>query len=220
MTKANVGRPEKPKKSKRKSKRERTRRRILERAGHLFCQQGYDAVTMQEIADAVDISKTTIYYSHYRAKEDLFAAILHDESEKFLRQLESLHETPQTPQNALDALIHVTFDALGEGVHFWNLLLSSISDATVKDVVARELGSARERFLAAITRIFEQIGTGDARAHALLFFTAFQGLLFQNYFLPGVVKKREVVHALVDAFPLKDEDQHVVDKILELYESD
>lgn len=51
------------------------RSRILAHATELFVANGYHALSMREIAEAVGISKPGLYY-HFRDKEDLFLAIL------------------------------------------------------------------------------------------------------------------------------------------------
>lgn len=51
------------------------RERILEQAHRLFLEQGYAAVSMQQIADAATVNKATLYH-HFRDKEDLFLAVL------------------------------------------------------------------------------------------------------------------------------------------------
>lgn len=51
------------------------RNRILAHATELFVANGYHALSMREIAEAVGISKPGLYY-HFRDKEDLFLAIL------------------------------------------------------------------------------------------------------------------------------------------------
>lgn len=61
------------------------RERILELATGLFVAQGYDGVSMREIAEACRLSKAGLYY-HFKDKEDLFLAIL-DEN---LSELEAL----------------------------------------------------------------------------------------------------------------------------------
>lgn len=53
------------------------RTRILEEATRLFMAYGYNGISMREIAAAVGVSKAGLYY-HFKDKEDLFLAILHD----------------------------------------------------------------------------------------------------------------------------------------------
>lgn len=57
------GRPKDPEK----------RAALVEAAGQLFCQHGFDAVSLEAIAQAAGVSKLTIY-SHFGDKDGLFAA--------------------------------------------------------------------------------------------------------------------------------------------------
>jgi AcrR family transcriptional regulator len=56
----------------------RGRARILSKARALFTSEGFAAVSMQQIADAVGINKATLYH-HFRDKEDLFASVMVEE---------------------------------------------------------------------------------------------------------------------------------------------
>jgi AcrR family transcriptional regulator len=49
--------------------------KILEAAGQLFRDQGYGAVSMDQIAREAGVSKATVY-AHFESKERLFAAII------------------------------------------------------------------------------------------------------------------------------------------------
>ena len=50
---------------------------ILEAAGHLFREQGYGAVSMDQIARDAGVSKATVY-AHFESKDRLFAAMIHN----------------------------------------------------------------------------------------------------------------------------------------------
>jgi AcrR family transcriptional regulator len=49
---------------------ERTRRQILETAQRLFADKGYDATSLQMIADELGLTKAAVYY-HFRAKSEI-----------------------------------------------------------------------------------------------------------------------------------------------------
>jgi AcrR family transcriptional regulator len=49
---------------------ERTRQQILETAQRLFTEHGYDATSLQMIADELGLTKAAVYY-HFRAKVDI-----------------------------------------------------------------------------------------------------------------------------------------------------
>jgi len=61
--------------STRAAQAERTRQQILETAERLFAEHGYDATSLQMIADEMGLTKAAVYY-HFPAKVDIRHAIL------------------------------------------------------------------------------------------------------------------------------------------------
>lgn len=57
--------------------KETTKRRILTEALKLFAAQGYDAVSVEQIAAAVGIKAPSLY-KHYKSKRDIFLSILQE----------------------------------------------------------------------------------------------------------------------------------------------
>jgi AcrR family transcriptional regulator len=95
----------------RERKKRETRRRISNVATALFFARGFDAVTIDEIAAAADVSKVTVF-NYFARKEDLFLDRV-DEVKPLLR--DALGERPkgQLPIDALRRLV----DRLGEQKH-------------------------------------------------------------------------------------------------------
>ncbi|MFT4884148.1 MAG: AcrR family transcriptional regulator, partial [Natronomonas sp.] len=54
---------------------EETRERIMEATYRALCEHGYASLTMQDIADECDCSKSLLHY-HFDTKEDLLVALL------------------------------------------------------------------------------------------------------------------------------------------------
>src|ERR1700751_4599818 len=54
---------------------EQTRRQILETAQRLFAEHGYDATSLQMIADELGLTKAAVYY-HFHAKSDILHAAM------------------------------------------------------------------------------------------------------------------------------------------------
>jgi hypothetical protein len=52
-----------------------TRERILEVAGELFTDHGYDVTSLREIADRLGFTKAALYY-HFQSKEEILKALL------------------------------------------------------------------------------------------------------------------------------------------------
>jgi AcrR family transcriptional regulator len=93
----------------RERKRRETRTRICDAAMGLFLQKGYAAVTVDEIAEAADISKRT-FFGYFPAKEDVVTAW----QDKFNEPLAAaIAEGPEgeTPFQALERAMLATLAA-------------------------------------------------------------------------------------------------------------
>jgi len=75
--------------------------RILETAAELFKQSGYEAVKMENIASASEVSIGTIY-NYYQNKGDLLLAIVAMEVHEILQAGNAVVDKP--PLNAIDAV--------------------------------------------------------------------------------------------------------------------
>lgn len=57
--------------------REETRRRLLDAARQIFARRGYEAASVEEIAEAAGFTRGA-FYSNFRDKDELFVAILEE----------------------------------------------------------------------------------------------------------------------------------------------
>ncbi|MGI6109556.1 MAG: TetR/AcrR family transcriptional regulator [Eubacteriaceae bacterium] len=62
-------------------KKETTKQRIITEAVKLFSKNGYEAVTVEQIATAVGIKAPSLY-KHYKGKKDIFDSILNQMNQK------------------------------------------------------------------------------------------------------------------------------------------
>ncbi len=77
---------------------------ILGAAARCFYQKGYDATSLQDIADEVGILKGSIYY-YIKTKDDLRGALLVDVHKTGLEMIRLLAETPGDSLEKLGAMI-------------------------------------------------------------------------------------------------------------------
>ncbi len=77
----------------REREREELRRKILEAARELLLREGYEAVTMRRIAEAIEYSPTAIYH-HFEDKDDVVHSLC---QEDFGRLLHALQDAPPPP---------------------------------------------------------------------------------------------------------------------------
>lgn len=84
--------------------------RILMAASRLIVRYGYDKTTIQDIAEEAGVSKGAIYL-HFRAKEDLFEALIWYESDRLMDELIRRIDTDSEPLNLFSLYRH-TIEAL------------------------------------------------------------------------------------------------------------
>jgi AcrR family transcriptional regulator len=89
------------------------REQILETAGKLFMQLGFQAVSVDQIAAAVPVSKPTLYV-HFADKRALFTAVVKERCERALASLKAGIAEGHTVEESLHAF----------GREFLDLLLS------------------------------------------------------------------------------------------------
>lgn len=75
--------------------REFKKKEILSAAVKLFAEKGYEYTTLDEIAEAAEFGKGTLY-NYFQNKEDLYLAILEDIFGSFLSNLKKINETTST----------------------------------------------------------------------------------------------------------------------------
>src|SRR5205809_6013425 len=94
----------------RERKKATTRAAIQEHAFRLFREQGYDATTVEQIAEAAEVSPST-FFRYFPTKEDV---VLEDDMD--LLWMDAIREQPPevAPIAALRAGVHTAFARMGE----------------------------------------------------------------------------------------------------------
>lgn len=85
---------------------ERTRKRIIDAAAHVFSEKGFDGTSLSEVARIARASKQLIHH-HFRSKEDLFKSV-HDS--KFRPITESRDTLPTNPVELIAARFNHSAD--------------------------------------------------------------------------------------------------------------
>jgi AcrR family transcriptional regulator len=86
-------------------KKEDTRRKVIDTALRLFGEHGYDAVTMEQIANEVDIAKGTLY-NYFPVKEAILEGFVQRRfKEQASERLDLIHSLPGTRERMRAVLL-------------------------------------------------------------------------------------------------------------------
>ena len=96
-------------------RQEDTKQRILDKALELFSAQGYDAVSMGQIAAAVGIKAPSLY-NHFPGKQAIFDALVASTAAQYEADTDELDIHVQNAARDIPAFTEITEDALFEKV--------------------------------------------------------------------------------------------------------
>lgn len=113
------------------------RERILEAARAVLLGQGYQAASMDAIAEQAGVSKATVY-GHFGRKEDLFAAVIERRVESLRPVLDRLNQPTEDMRADLTAFASLFQRVILVGESFrWNLLV--MAEAERHPQIARRM---------------------------------------------------------------------------------
>lgn len=129
------------------------REKILDAAEELFARRGFAGVGLSEIAEAVALSKSTLFH-HFRSKAQLYAAVV----ERILGEIEESVTRALAaggpPGVRLDRWMDTIIDLLGERPSYSRLLLRSLFEDDELSGALAEERQANER----LARVLEGMG--------------------------------------------------------------
>ena len=190
---------------KRAKHKEQFRREILDSAGEMFINDGYDGFSMRKLAERIDYSPTTIYI-YFKSKEDLLFAICEEFFANFFAELTHIRSVSQDPIETLrQACLYLIEFGLKNPNQYKLIFFTKSVYGTREELVEKE-SMARSTHFAFKEMIRDCIKAGrlrkldeDVIAPALA--TASHGLVTMILYHPDFLKKRGdvIARSLVDA---------------------
>jgi AcrR family transcriptional regulator len=145
---------------------------ILDTSAKLFSQQGYNGVSIRDIAQACGMTNAALYY-HFKNKEDLFLAMLQRDHEKAMAALREAADGPGDLREDLKQLVALYTEITCARRQSFQTLWRDLR--SIEDVRGHKmLGEMRSKFLGPLEdRIAQaqadgEIKPGEARLYARL----------------------------------------------------
>lgn len=165
---------------------------ILRAAAQVFAEQGYQAATVDDIAERAGIGKGTVY-EYFRNKQELFFAVFDNyiaSMERLAKQ--SLEHPSQTAADQIQQMIHAALAMSAEARDLFPLVFEFWSASASPDRQKRVATMFRNTYAKLRTLIADQIRKGqrkgdfdrsaDASRIAAVLVGALDGLFLQAWF--------------------------------------
>jgi AcrR family transcriptional regulator len=99
-----------------------TREMILEAAAQVFRQKGFHGASMQDIAEAVNLQKASLYH-HVSSKQEILLALLDRALELLLERISTISDQPLPADQKLRQMIRTYLQILAENTDLSAVLL-------------------------------------------------------------------------------------------------
>jgi len=126
-----------------------TREGILEAARRRFLRFGVPKTTMDEVAREAGCSRTTLYF-HFRSKEDLYARLLEQDAEAFIREASGVLATGASAGQKIRHIVEITRRTYARN-HVMRLALARDAEMSLAPV-ARAFTREQERRIVGLLR--------------------------------------------------------------------
>lgn len=94
----------------------KTRDKLIDIARQLFAHKGIENTTMNDIAQAAEKGRRTIY-TYFKNKKDIYNAVIESESDKVIKKLSEIISLSITPDQKLMEFIFQRFEAMKDLVY-------------------------------------------------------------------------------------------------------
>jgi AcrR family transcriptional regulator len=167
--------------------REKKRAEIAQKAVALFARKGFQATTIQDIADAAQLGKGTIYH-YFRTKEEILLVISNEILHEMERSLGAALLRLDEPEDKLAALIQeslkITEELENLYIIYTELWLTSLRSNRYSDIV-KLIKDLNDDLRKMVSRMIEDgkskgifVRDIDSDALAVYLVTSFDGVVF------------------------------------------
>ena len=107
--------------------RDEFKKRVIIAAGQIFSRYGFRKTTMDEIADALKMGKSSTYY-YFKGKEEIFEAVILYEAEILRTELSEAIKSVDSPADKLKSYVFVRMKAFEKLSNYYNAIFDKNLD--------------------------------------------------------------------------------------------
>lgn len=107
--------------------KEEFRKKIIVTSGQIFSRYGFKKTTMDEIAHALKMGKSSIYY-YYRSKEDIFEAVVLYEANTLRNELTTAIKSVESPVDKMRNYVFVRMKSFEKLSNYYNAIFDKNLD--------------------------------------------------------------------------------------------
>ncbi len=147
-------------------KRLATRQAISDAATRLFIERGFDGVTIDEIAEAADVGRMTVF-NHFPRKEDMFFDRENEARDLLVAAVRS-REQGEGPVQALQRLAHRLIEENSPAIRFFDGSRRFVETVAASDALTARARAIRDEVADAIKEAFAETASlprDDPDAH-------------------------------------------------------
>ncbi len=141
--------------------KEQRRRAILKAARKIFFEKGLPAAAMDEIADAAELSKGTLYL-YFKSKEDLYVSLLEEGLAILRRMFEEVEARPLPADEALRQIGFTYYDFFKQYPDYFKILMFADARELHSQVSEEVLQCSEQRSLACLEVVARVFARGVA----------------------------------------------------------
>lgn len=155
-----------------------TKEKILVQSLKLFSINGFEAVSIRTIADAVGIGNSALY-KHYKSKREIFDSIVHMEKERYLQACSSAMEKMKGLENVKKITLEMfNFQTTDESIVAFRrlLLIEKFRDPEIAEIYKNFFIDIPIQYQIKIFKKLQKNGLmiqGNAQVFAMEFYSPF-----------------------------------------------
>lgn len=175
------------------------RRAIQEAALELVARRGYHGASMSAIAEAVGLSKATLYW-HFPSKEELFRSVYEEFVREMLSPLGEVLESESTAEAKLRRIAEEFLTLAREHAAGVRVLLQLTIQPELAETVNRFNTQESGPWVMALAGLFKQLGDPEPASTALLYMSALDGVALHVVADPDGALEEEIIAAITRCF--------------------